>query len=143
MTTRVIKTETDRAAMITYLSGCNIPCTIDIVRGARRSTEQNKLQRMWLNEIAEQLQDQTPEEVRGYCKLTMGVPILRSENEAFCEKYDRIVKPLPYEQKIEVMMLPLSLPVTSIMTTDQKTRYLDAMYRHFVDRGLVLTEPGT
>jgi hypothetical protein len=71
----------------------------------------------------------------------MGVPILRAENELFCERYDAIVRPLPYEQKLAIMMEPLDLPVTRLMTTEQKTRYLDHIHKHFTDLGLELTNP--
>jgi hypothetical protein len=104
--------------------------------------QQNKLQRLWLNEIAEQLGDQSAEEVRGYCKLTIGVPILRAENETFRERYDLIVKPLPYEQKLALMMEPLDFPITRLMTTKQATAYLDGVHRHFSEKGIVLTDPG-
>ena len=96
---------------------------------------------MWCNEVSEQLGDQTPEKVRGYCKLTIGVPILRAENEAFCEKYDRIIRPLPYETKLELMTEPMDWPVTRIMTTKQKANYLDQMQRHFAEQGITLTDP--
>lgn len=141
MTTRVIIAEWDRQLLIRLLEAQKLPFTIDITRGKRRSVQQNRLQRLWLNEISEQLGDRTPEEVRGYCKLTMGVPIMRAENEAFREKYDAHVKPLPYEQKLALMMEPLDLPVTRIMSTDQKRRYLDAVHQHFAEQGLVLTDP--
>ena len=141
MTTRVVKTEEDRALLIRYVKGLRLPFTVDMTRGKRRSVEQNRLQRLWLNEVAEQLGDRTPEEVRGYCKLTLGVPILRAENEVFRERYDTIVRPLPYPAKLAIMMEPLDMPVTRIMTTDQKTRYLDAMHRHWAEQGLVLTDP--
>jgi hypothetical protein len=95
-----------------------------------------------VNEIAEQLGDRTPEEVRGYCKLTIGVPILRAENEAFRERYDAIVKPLPYEQKLALMMEPLDFPITRLMSTKQATAYLDGVHRHFSEKGIVLTDPG-
>ena len=141
MTTRLIKTEQDRALLLRYLRGIKTPFSVDVVRGRRRTTEQNRLQRLWLNEIAEQLGDRTPEEVRGYCKLTMGVPILRAENVEFRERYDEIIRPLTYEQKLAMMMEPLDLPVTRLMTTDQKTRYLDAIQRHFLELGVALTDP--
>jgi len=143
MTTRVIRTEADRDLLIRYLRAQKLPFTIDVTKGKRRSVDQNRLQRLWLNEISEQLGDMTPEEVRGYCKLVLGVPILRAENEAFAEKYDAHVKPLPYPQKLAIMMEPLDLPVSRLMTTEQSTRYLDAIYRHFVEQGLSLTEPET
>lgn len=95
-----------------------------------------------MQEIAEQKGDVTPEEVRGYCKLTMGVPILRNENEEFCEKYDRVVKPLPYEVKLALMQEPLDFPVTRLMSVKQQTAYLDAVHRHFSEQGVILTDPG-
>ena len=119
--------------------GCVV--TID-PPGTKRSLRQNKLQRLWMNEISQQLGDQTPEEVRGYCKLTIGVPILRAENERFRERYDKIVRPLPYEQKMALMMEPLDFPITRLMTTKQATAYLDGVHRHFSEKGVVLTDPG-
>ena len=68
-------------------------------------------------------------------------PILRAENTRFAEAYDERVKPLPYEQKMALMAEPLDLPVTRIMTADQKTRYLDGVWKHFTEKGIVLTEP--
>ncbi len=141
MTTRVIDSEYDRDMLVKFITGHTLPFTIEVVKGRRRSVEQNRLQRLWLNEISEQLGDQTQEEVRGYCKLTIGVPILRAENETFRIKYDAVVRPLPYPMKLAIMMEPLDMPITRIMTTNQKTRYLDGVYRHFAEQGLRLTEP--
>jgi hypothetical protein len=114
---------------------------VEITTGRRRSSEQNRLQRLWLNEAAEQLGDVTAEELRGYCKLVFGVPILRAENEAFAERYDAVVKPLNYEQKVALMMEPLDMPITRLMNASQKTRYLDQIAKHFAEQGVVLTDP--
>jgi hypothetical protein len=141
MTTRVVSTPFDRQQLVQFLEGQKLPFTVDVTRGKRRSVEQNRLQRLWLNEIAEQLGDRTAEEVRGDCKLTIGVPILRAENEAFREKYDAFVRPLPYEQKLAFMMEPLDFPVTRLMSTEQKTRYLDGIYQRYAGQGLILTDP--
>ena len=141
MTSRSVTSEFQRDALIKLIQAQKLPFTVEITKGKRRSTDQNRLQRMWLNEIAEQMGDRTPEEVRGYCKLVLGVPILRAENEGFCERYDAVVKPLPYEQKLAIMMEPLDLPVTRLMTTDQHTRYLDAIWKHWSDQGVILTDP--
>lgn len=141
MTSRIIETEFDLENYTRFLKSLQRPLTVSVAQGRKRSVEQNRLQRLWINEIAEQLGDQTPEEVRGYCKLRIGVPIMRAENEVFCEKYDRIIKPLPYEAKIEMMMEPLDFPVTRYMTTKQKTAYLDGIHEHFADQGLILTQP--
>lgn len=141
MTTRVIDTEADRALFLRYVREHRLPFTVDVTKGKRRSVEQNRLQRLWLNEVSEQLNDRTPEEVRGYCKLHGGVPILRNENEQFREAYDRIIRPHSYEEKLEMMMVPLDFPVTRLMTTEQKTRYLDWVVQTFSKQGVVLTLP--
>lgn len=141
MTNRIVKSEYQRDMLIRFIKERELPFTVTIAKGKHRSVEQNKLQRLWIKEISEQLEGTTPEEARGYCKLTIGVPILRHENEAFRQQYDAIVRPLPYEQKLAIMMEPLDLPVTRIMTSKQKTQYLDGVYRHFVEQGVELTLP--
>lgn len=142
MTTRFLESEQDRRMLLRFIEGQPLPLTVSLSKGGKRTLKQNKLQRLWLNEIAEQLGDRTPEEVRGYCKLTIGVPILRAENEGFRAKYDAIVRPLPYEQKLALMMEPLDFPITRLMNTKQATAYLDGVHRHFSEMGVVLTDPG-
>jgi len=141
VTTRAIRSEHDRREAIKLLEGRKLPCTVTVVKGAPRSIEQNKLQRLWVNEAAEQLQDESAEDKRAYCKLHLGVPILRMENDLFRDQYDRIVRPLPYEQKLDVMKVPIDLPVTRLMTTRQKKEYLDQMWTHFRSLGVQLTDP--
>jgi hypothetical protein len=140
---RVVETEYDRKMLLRFIENQKLPFTASVTAGKHRTTEQNKLQRLWVKEISEQLSDRTPEEVRGYCKLHFGVPILRNENEAFCQEYDAIVRPLPYEHKLKLMMVPFDFGVTRIMTTRQKTAYLDAIQKHFSEQGVVLTDPAT
>lgn len=142
MTQRFVETEHDRTMLLRFIEGQPLPLTVTLSKGGKRSLKQNRLSRLWLNEIAEQLGDRTPEDVRAYCKLTIGVPILRAENDAFRERYDAIVKPLPYEQKLALMMEPLDFPVSRLMSTKQATAYLDGIHRHFSEKGIVLTDPG-
>ena len=141
MVQRIVRNEHDLKMLGAFLAGRKRPFTVDIASGKHRSIEQNKLQRLWLNEAAAQLGDQTAEELRGLCKLTIGVPILRAENEDFREKYDAIVRPLPYAAKLAIMMEPLDMPVTRLMKAEQKTRYLDGIHRMFAEQGVVLTAP--
>lgn len=142
MTQRFLETDADRRLLIRFIEEQPLPLTVTLAKGGKRTLKQNRLQRQWMNEIAEQLGDQTPEEVRGYCKLTIGVPILRAEHEGFRERYDAIVRPLPYEQKLALMMEPLDFPVTRLFTTKQATAYLDGVHRHFSEKGIALTDPG-
>lgn len=141
MPTRLIASEDDRKILLKFIQGQKLPFTVTITRGKNRTADQNRLNRLWCNEIAEQLGDRTAEEVRGELKLRFAIPILRAENDDFAEKYDRIIKNLPYETKLELMMLPIDLPATRLMRTDQFTRYLDEVYRFYRQQGLVLTEP--
>jgi hypothetical protein len=142
VTQRFVETDWDRRMLIRYLESAPLPLTVTLSKGGKRSVKQNRLNRQWMGEIAEQLGDQTAEEVRGYCKLTLGVPILRAENEAFRERYDAMVKPMSYETKLALMMEPLDFPITRLMTTKQATAYLDGVHRHFSAKGIVLTDPG-
>lgn len=138
---RSIETEGDRKALLSLIGTRKIPFTITLTDGKRRSLKQNRLQREWMNQISMQMGDRTPEECRAYCKLVIGIPILRSENEAFAEEYDRIIKPIPYEAKLKLMGVPFDFSVTRLMTTKQLTKYLDEVYRHFTAQGCQLTLP--
>jgi len=138
---RVVETEQGRESLIKLIESTKLPMTVTVIRGRGRSLAQNKLQRLWLKEASEQLDEYTAEQYRGYCKLVFGVPIMRAESEEFCEVYDRLIMPRGYEEKIELMMVPMDLPVTRIMTTRQKKQYLDEMYHHFTALGCLLTDP--
>lgn len=118
-----------------------MPFTVAIKAGKHRTNSQNSLQRKWMVEASDQLQDETAEEKRGFCKLHFGVPILRNADDSFCEEYDRVIKPLPYEHKLRLMMVPFDFRVTSLMNTKQKTQYLDAVANHFREQGVQLTMP--
>lgn len=141
MTTRVVRDEIEQAALVRLIESWRPPFTANLRRGADRTVEQNKLQRLWLNEAAEQLGDMTAEEYRAYCKLHHGVPIMRAAHDEFREKYDRLIRPRSYEEKLELMAVPMDFPVTRLMTTKQKTQYLDAIANDFRGRGVVLTDP--
>lgn len=140
MATWRIKTEQDRRQVIKAIEARQIPCTVEIVKGLKRSNEQNKLSRKWMNEAEEQ-GDQTAEEYRAYCKLHFGVPIMRQQSELFREKYDRIIKPLAYTHKMEMMMVPFDFPVTRMMTTASEKKYLDQVYSFLTGQGFKLSNP--
>ena len=141
MTSRLVSSAADRDSVIALLQSCKRPYTVSIRKGKRRSLQQNRLQRLWLNEAAEQLGEYTAEDYRAYCKLHFGVPILRNEDEDFRDAYDRIIRPHSYEDKLAMMRVPLDFPVTRLMKMGQKKRYLDDIYQHFTALGVQLTEP--
>ena len=141
MTTHIVRSAEDMERVARLVGNLKPPLTITVTSGASRSLEQNKLQRLWCMEAAEQLGDRTAEEIRGFCKLHYGVPIMREGHEDFRETYDRLIKPLPYETKLAFMMEPLDFPITRLMTVGEKSQYLDAMHKGLSELGVKLTEP--
>jgi hypothetical protein len=142
VTTRTVKTPADIDDLSRLLRSRALPVTVTITAGEPRTTAQNRLQRAWCRDVAEQLGDRTAEDVRAYSKLHFGVPILRADSEEYTAVYDRLIRPLPYEVKLAYMAVPLDFAVTRAMTTKQLTRYLDAMAAHWSGHGVQLTDPG-
>ena len=141
MTTRVIRNDVERDALIALLRSRKAPFTVQITTGANRTVEQNALAFLWYREIAEQMGDRTATEVRAHCKLHHGVKMLVTENGAFRTAWHARFLRWDYEAKLELMVEPLDLPVTRLMTTKQLTQYLDAIADEFTKQGVVLTQP--
>ncbi|MFS2326652.1 hypothetical protein U2P60_14750 [Brucella sp. H1_1004] len=141
MATRFIETEFELRQAVKFIEVQKLPITINVTASGKRSSKQNRLNRKWMLDIADQVDGWSTEYARGYCKLHFGIPILRNEDEEFCREYDALVRPLPYEHKIKLMMVPFDFGVTRLMTVKQQTRYLDAVQRHFSEQGVVLTDP--
>lgn len=142
MSQRFVETEYDRKALLRHIELHALPMTVSVAKGSKRSTKQNRLSRQWMLDIAGQMEGWSAEYTRGYCKLHFGIPILRADDEEFCREYDALVRPLPYEHKLKLMMVPFDFGVTRRMTTKQQTAYLDAVHRHFSEQGVALTDPG-
>lgn len=141
--TRTVHNQSDKDQLLKFLGNKSGTFTVVISDGVvkKRSTDQNRLQRKWLQE-AEIQGDMRAEEYRAYCKLHFGVPILRNSDDEFREKYDKVVKPYSYEEKLKFMAEPFDFPVTRIMNTSEKTQYLNQMWQFFVGEcGFVLTDP--
>ena len=141
MVTRTVTNPQHLDSLFTLLGERKQPFTVNITQGKQRSADQNRTQRMWMLEAAEQLGTDTAEGLRGYSKLHFGVLILRAESDKFAAEYDAIIRPLPYEHKLRLMMVPFDFGVTRQMTTKQKTQYLDAVHAHFTSLGVALTMP--
>lgn len=136
----VLRVEGDADKLAKLLAGRKYPMTVTWTQGALRTTQQNRLAQRWFTDVANQLGDQTHDDVRAYCKLHFGVPILRAENEAFRQSYDLIMRPLPYAAKLAAVK-DMDLPVTRLMTTKQQTQFMDDVQRHWSGMGIRLTDP--
>ena len=103
-----------------------------------RSSDQNAISHAWYGQLAAELREDDELGWKCYCKLHHGVPILRAESDDFREAYDGAIKGLTYEQKLKVMRI---LPVTSLMSKAQLSKYLEAVQDDFAKRGVVLAFP--
>ncbi|MGN6099849.1 MAG: hypothetical protein ACTHOR_01770 [Devosia sp.] len=138
MVTRSIKNGDDLALLHAYLDQRKRPFTVEVTDGRDRSSEQNRLSHKWYKEISEQ-SGEAVEDVRARCKLEIGVPILR-EVEAFRKTYDRLIRPLSYDDKLDLIRAT-DMPVTRLMGVEQMTRYMDEVFRRHAEFGFVLTVP--
>ena len=116
---------------------------VSITAGKDRSLSQNNIAHAWYEQISRELGEDSPEGVKLECKLRFGVPILRAEDEDFCSMYDLTIgagrnSKLSYEQKIQAMRY---LPVTSLMSTKQKSRFLEDIQREYSVRNVILEFP--
>ncbi len=138
MAHRIVADEADRADLIRLFEGLSLPFTVEWSAGRDRSLEQNRLQFQWAREAADQRGDVTPDEVRRDWKLRHGVPILREASASVRETYDRVLRPLPFEDKLRAMSL---VEVSSLMTVRQMVQYLDTVQRECAEQGIRLTDP--
>lgn len=140
MPTKFIRQPEHVDALADLLRGRKLPLTVSWEQGAPTSKAQNRLAQRWFNDIARQLGDRDREDVRAECKLRFGVPILCEDSEAFRMSYDRALKHLTYEEKIEAIKA-FDLPVTRLMTVRQMSRFMDEMQRYWTEQGVYLTDP--
>lgn len=128
-------TTTDREKLRPLKLGQEVHVKIET---EKRSLSSNALSHAWYSEAANQT-NETPENVKAYCKLHFGVAILRAESEYFRNSYDSSIKEtLTYRQKLRAMEL---LNVTRLMSKDQMNRYLNDMQRDYANRGVILETP--
>lgn len=107
--------------------------------GKARSLDQNAISHCWYEQLSRELKEDDALGWKSYCKLHHGVPILRAEDEQFREFYDRTLRvTLTYDQKLDAMKF---LPVTSLMTKPQLSKYLEAVRDDFLKRGVMLEFP--
>jgi hypothetical protein len=139
MTTRSVKNVDELALLKVYLDQRKLPFTIEVTDGRDRSTEQNRLSHKWYKEISEQT-GEAVEDVRARCKLEIGVPILRDGLKSFRETYDRLIRPLDYADKLDLIRAT-DMPVTRLMNVTQMTEYMDEVFRRHSEFGVELTIP--
>lgn len=108
---------------------------VTVKNGKVRSIKQNSTTHRWYQQLALELKEYDALSWKSYCKLHHGIGILRAEDDEFREAYDSVIKALSYEQKLIAMRM---LPVTSLMTKDQLSRYAESVQADFRAKGVIL-----
>lgn len=110
-----------------------------ILRAKKRSLDQNALAAVWYEQMAREDRQDDVLGHKSYCKLVHGVPLLRSEESEFRDRYDSLIRSrFSYEEKLELMRW---FPVTSLMSVDQLSRYLESVRDDYATRGVFLDFP--
>ena len=138
MTKYVITNEEAKASVLKILGGIPVPFELVISDKRTRTLEQNALLHKWVEELTEQRGDVESGDVKAEIKLRFGIPILRRDEPKFKETYDRLLKPISYEEKIELIRY-MGLPVTSVMSVKQLTELLETAERYYTSKGFTLT----
>lgn len=113
---------------------------LNVKTGKDRSGDQNRIFHAWMGQLARELPDHDELGWKCYCKLHHGIPIMRAEDDDYRTKYDATVRPMSYEQKITIMEF---WPVSSVMTTQQLSKFLEAIQKSFEPLGVFLEFPNT
>lgn len=113
--------------------------------GKDRTLDQNALWFALYQRISEMTPIGVVEDARRYCKLHIGVPIMRADDADFRDGWNRIFLNLPYEQKLELMGAcpifgPDGFPVTRLFNRAQGIAYTDQIVAEFSAKGVVFTD---
>ena len=126
----------DIGSVVGRLMKLTPPYTVTVSEGEEpRRARQNRFAFEVYKQVAKLKGDLTPSEARAISKLHVGIPLLREESETFREKYDRIVRQNDYETKLELMVEPIELPVTSLMTVKQMSEYITRLLAYWDPNG--------
>lgn len=113
--------------------------------GKDRTLDQNALWFAMYKRISEMTQIGEPADARRYCKLHFGVQILLNEDSGFQAAWYRVMRHLPYEEKLALMgehklFGPDGFPVTSLFNRAQGIQYTDRMAAYFTGQGVVFSD---
>lgn len=113
--------------------------------GKDRTLDQNALWFALYKRISEMTEIGDVDEVRRYCKLHFGVPIMRREDADFRAGWDKSLLHLTYWEKLEMMgpcalFGPDGFPVTRLFNRAQGCAYTNAIVDDFRAKGVVFDD---
>lgn len=107
--------------------------------GKDRTLDQNALWFSMYQRIADMTNMGDVEDARRYCKLHVGVPIMRKNDASFRDGWNRVFLNLDYETKLELMgpcavFGPDGFPVTRLFNRAQGIAYTDQIVNEFAGK---------
>ena len=114
--------------------------TLKIGEETRRD-RQNRFAFETYNQVAKILGDRTVSDVRAESKLCVAVPIMRAADDDFRAAYDAMIRPLPYEHKLAMMVEPFDFAVTRAMTVKLMNEYITRLLAYWDERGASVMIP--
>ena len=121
-----------KKSMVEYLKKYG-KIVVNIVDARRRSDLQNRLQHAMYREIGKQLYGKDDHFAKCECKLTIGVKLLRDSSEDFKKVYDKNLKHLDYESKLEIISV---IPVSSLLSMGAAHQYIEKIYDDYAQKGV-------
>lgn len=102
-----------------------------------RSIPQNKLIYLAYDRIGKTLYGGDELHARRECKLMIGCKILYRESDDFVRTFDKVIRPLPQEIRLEAMDL---ISVSSIMSVKQCKDYITDILNQYSLRGVYFAD---
>lgn len=113
--------------------------------GKDRTVDQNTFWFKLYGRIAQMTKIGQVEDARCYCKLHIGVPIIRRDCEEFRDGWNRLFLHLTYEEKLHLMgecslFGPDGFPVTRLFGRAQGIEYTNRIVDEFTAKGVVFSD---
>ncbi len=132
----VIRTEQERQALIDTIKAVPLPCTFSWKDGVVKTDPQNDTLWMWNSQIAKWRGDVTKDDVHRENKLLIGCAILMDDPEF--RNFVQQLSGMSYEEKLGAMDF---IDVTSIMSKEEMSLFMDRVFQKWTERGVSLTVP--
>lgn len=105
----------------------------------KRTIPQNAMFYSLYSQVATQKGDESPDEIKAYCKYHFGLSIVCAADPEYAALLKNAIRhDLDYETKMKIVN---KLPVTSLMDTKQGSEYIDRIIRHYSQEGFCLVHP--
>ena len=139
MSAHYVRTKFDLARVLADLAQAELPMTVNVKKGIKRTDEQNSLVHVWFEEIARHERfGMSFYDVKAHCNLTYGLPILMRDDPEWASCFGYIFEALSKPAKLKAIRV-LDIPFTRRMQVKQLSEYMTQMEQDYAEEGVLLT----